>query len=90
MLKRKPKTKEEADNLRMAGVWRVIQDSATAEHGCLLPQGEVTLPIVLSWTREEVLGMLKRSGKILSWAWERGYEDGNNRRYSVRVNTAKL
>ena len=89
-MKRKVKSKEEADNLRMAGVWRVIQDSATATHGCLLPQGEVTVGIVLSWTREEVLGMLKRSGKILSWAWEKGWENGNERRYSVRVNTAKL
>ena len=87
---RKPKTKEEADNLRMAGVWRVIQDSAMATHGCLLPQGELIVPIVLSWTREEVLGMLKRSGKILSWAWEKGWENGNERRYAVTIDTAKL
>ena len=90
MARRKPKTKEEAEAQRMAGVWRVIQDSATATHGCLLPQGEVTVGIVLSWTREEVLGMLKRSGKILSWAWEKGWENGNERRYAVTIDTAKL
>ena len=89
-MKRKPKTKEEAEAQRMAGVWRVIQDALNAEHGCLLPQGEVTVAVIISWTREEVLGMLKRSGKILSWAWEKGWENGNERRYSVRVNTAKL
>ena len=89
-MRRKPKSKEEADNLRMAGVWRVIQDSATATHGCLLPQGEVVVPVVISWTREEVLGMLKRSGKILSWAWEKGWENGNERRYAVTIDTAKL
>ena len=89
-MKRKVKSKEEAEAVRMSAVWRVIQDSATATHGCLLPQGEVTLPIVLSWTREEVLGMLKRSGKILSWAWEKGWENGNERRYAVTIDTAKL
>ena len=89
-MKRKPKTKEEAEHARMAGVWRVIQDALNAEHGCLLPQGEVTVAVVLSWTREEVLGMLKRSGKILSWAWEKGWENGNERRYAVTIDTAKL
>lgn len=89
-MKRKVKSKEEAEAVRMSAVWRVIQDSATATHGCLLPQGEVTVGIVLSWTREEVLGMLKRSGKILSWAWEKGWENGNERRYAVTIDTAKL
>ena len=89
-MRRMVKSKEEAEAVRISAVWRVIQDSATATHGCLLPQGEVVVPVVISWTREEVLGMLKRSGKILSWAWEKGWENGNERRYSVRVNTAKL
>ena len=77
-------------NKRVAGVWQVLQDSAMALHGCLLPQGEVTLSVILPWTREEVLGELKRSKKIISWAWDKSYEDGNNRQYNVRIDTAKL
>ena len=89
-MKRKVKSKEEAEAVRMSAVWRAIQDSATATHGCLLPQGEVVVPVIISWTREEVLGMLKRSGKILSWAWEKGWENGNERRYAVTIDTEKL
>lgn len=77
-------------NKRMSGVWGTLQDSAMALYGCLLPQGEVTLKVILPWTREEVLGELKRSRKIISWAWDKSYEDGNNRQYSVRIDTAKL
>ena len=77
-------------NKRMAGVWGALQDVATSVYGCLLPQGEVTLQVILPWTREEVLGELKRSKKIISWAWDKTYEDGNNRQYVVRLDTAKL
>ena len=77
-------------NKRQAGVWSAVQDAATALHGCLVPQGEITVAVVLPWTREEVLGELKRKGKILAWAWDKAYEDGNNRRYNVRLNTARL
>lgn len=77
-------------NKRMSGVWGALQDSATALYGCLLPQGEVTLKVILPWTREEVLGELKRSRKIVSWAWDKSYEDGNNRRYIVTLDTAKI
>ena len=77
-------------NKRMAAVWDSLHDSAMGAFGCLLPQGEVTLKVVLPWTREEVLGELKRSKKIISWAWDKSYEDGNNRQYVVRVDTAKL
>ena len=34
-------------NKRMSGVWGALQDSATALYGCLLPQGEVTLKVIL-------------------------------------------
>ena len=78
-------------NKRMGAVWGALQEVATSVYGCLLPQGEVTLKVVLPWTREEVLGELKRSKKIISWAWiNREYEDGNKREYSVVVDTAKL
>lgn len=72
-------------------VWRAVQNAATTMYGCLLPEGRITVPVVLSWTKEEMLGVLKRSGKIISWAWiNREYEDGNKREYSVVVDTAKL
>jgi hypothetical protein len=77
-------------NKRQADVWSAVQDAATALHGCLVPQGEITVAVVLPWTREEVLGELKRKGKILAWAWDKAYEDGNNRRYNVRLDTARL
>jgi hypothetical protein len=46
--------------------------------------------VILSWAKEEMLGVLKRSGKIISWAQDKDYEDGNNRRYIVTLDTAKI
>lgn len=77
-------------NKRIAAVWDALHDSAMGTYGCLLPQGEITVNIILPWTREEILGDLKRSGKIIGWAWDKSYEDGNNRQYNVRLNTNKL
>ena len=77
-------------NKRTEGVWKTIMDAVTATHGCLLPQGEITVQVVLSWAKEEMLGVLKRSGKIISWAQDKEYEDGNNRRYIVTLDTAKI
>jgi hypothetical protein len=37
-----------------------------------------------------MLGVLKRSGKIISWAQDKTYEDGNNRRYIVTLDAAKI
>ena len=90
-MKRKAVTKAvKEQNKRMASVWDSLHDSAMGAFGCLLPQGEVTLKVVLPWTREEVLGELKRSKKIISWAQDKEYEDGNNRRYIVTLDTAKI
>ena len=90
-MKRKAVTKAvKEQNKRMAAVWDSLHDSAMGAFGCLLPQGEVTLKVILPWTREEVLGELKRSKKIISWAWDKSYEDGNNRRYIVTLDTAKI
>ena len=77
-------------NRRTADTWGAVQDAVTAMYGCLLPQGEVTVQVVLSWAKEEMLGVLKRSGKIISWAQDKDYEDGNNRRYIVTLDTAKI
>jgi hypothetical protein len=84
------KAKEQPIEVRAEAVWREVQRAVTALHGCLVPQGEVTVSVVLSWTREELLGVLKRSGRILSWRIEKGWEDGNNRRYAVRLDTAQI
>lgn len=90
-MKRKAVTKAvKEQNKRIAAVWDALHDSAMGAYGCLLPQGEITLNVILPWTREEILGDLKRSGKIITWAWDKSYEDGNNRQYNVRLNTNKL
>jgi hypothetical protein len=84
------RAKEQPIEVRAEKTWCDVLKAVTEAHGCLLPQGEVTVQVVLSWTREELLGVLKRSGKILSWAWEKGWEDGNLRRYAVTLDTAKI
>ena len=90
-MKRKKITKAvKEQNKRVAAVWDALHESAMGAYGCLLPQGEITLSVILPWTREEILGDLKRSGKIIAWAWDKTYEDGNNRQYNVRLNTNKL
>jgi hypothetical protein len=91
MMKRKAISKAVREqNRRTADTWGAVQDAVTAMYGCLLPQGEVTVKVVLSWTKEEFLGVLKRSGKILSWQQDKNYEDGNKRGYIVTLNTAKI
>jgi hypothetical protein len=77
-------------NRRTADTWGAVQDAVTAMYGCLLPQGEVTVKVVLSWPKAEFLGVLKRSGKLLSWQQDKNYEDGNKRGYIVTLNTAKI
>ena len=61
-----------------------------ATYGCLLPSGEVTVTLVLPWTKEGVLGELKRQGKILAWKLDKDYEDGNNRQYLVTLDADRL
>jgi hypothetical protein len=90
-LKRKAITKAVREqNKRVADTWGVVTEAVTAVYGCLVPQGEITVQVVLSWAKEEMLGVLKRSGKIISWAQDKTYEDGNNRRYIVTLDTAKI
>lgn len=77
-------------NKRVADTWGAVVEAVTAVYGCLVPQGEITVQVVLSWAKEEMLGVLKRSGKIISWAQDKTYEDGNNRRYIVTLDAAKI
>ena len=46
---------------------------------------DVTVSIVLPWTKEKALGLLKRQGKIASWGLDKDYSEGNKRRYLVTV-----
>ena len=69
---------------------RAIEDELLATYGCLLPSGEVAVTLVLPWTKEGVLGELKRQGKILAWKLDKNYEDGNNRRYLVTLYTNRI
>ena len=69
---------------------RAIEDDLLATYGCLLPSGEVTVPLVLPWTNEGVLGELKRQGKILAWKMDKNYEDGNNRRYLITLDADRI
>ena len=61
-----------------------------ATYGCLLPSREVTVTLVLPWTKEGVLGELKRQGEIPAWKLDKDYEDGNNRRYLVTLDADKM
>jgi hypothetical protein len=74
----------------VSATWGAVQDAVVSSYGCLVPQGEITVQVVLSWAKEEMLGVLKRSGKILAWKQDKDYEDGNNRRYIVTLDTAKI
>lgn len=84
------KVKEKPIEVRTEAVWREVQKAVTTLYGCLVPQGEVTVQVVMSWTKEELLGVLKRSGRILSWNIEKGWEDGNNRKYVVILDTSQM
>lgn len=69
---------------------RTIEDAMLAKYGCLLPQGEITVSIVMPWTKETALGYLKRHGKIVAWELDKSYEEGNNRRYLVTLDADEV
>ncbi|SDP38739.1 hypothetical protein [Selenomonas ruminantium] len=71
-------------------IWRTIEDTIFEQHGCLLPAGDITVDVILHWNKEEVLGSLKRRGKIASWVQDREFEDGNMRRYKIIVDSEKI
>ena len=69
---------------------RAIEDNMLATYGCLLPSGEVTVTLILPWTKEGVLGELKRQGKILTWKLDKNFEEGNNRRYLITLDADRI
>ena len=71
-------------------IWRIIEDMIFEQHGCLLPVGDITVDLILHWNKEEVIGTLKRRGKITSWGQDREFEDGNMRRYTIVVDSENI
>ena len=69
---------------------RAIEDNLLATYGCLLPSEEVTVTLILPWTKEGVLGELKRQGKILTWKLDKNFEEGNNRRYLITLDADRI
>ena len=69
---------------------RTIEDNLLATYGCLLPSGEVTVTLILPWTKYGILGELKRQGKILTWKLDKNYEEGNNRRYLITLDADRI
>ena len=69
---------------------QAIENTMLATYCCLLPSGEVTVTLILPWTKEGVLGELKRQGKILAWKLDKDYEEGNNRRYLITLDADRI
>ena len=65
--------------------WRRFEDAIIAEYGLLIPSGNLQIIIDLPWTREGILGLMKRSGRIIAWEQDKSYENGNLRRYVITV-----
>ncbi len=65
--------------------WRAIEDTIIAEYGLLIPSGNLQIFIDLPWTREGILGLMKRNSKIIAWEQDKSYENGNLRRYVITV-----
>ena len=86
----KKKLKTENQDRSCSEIWNVIDKAVLDTYGCLLPSGNVTIPLELPWTKEKVLGLLKRQGRISSWRLDREYSEGNKRRYLVTVDTDRI
>ena len=86
----KKKLKTEAQDKSCSEIWNAIDKAVLDTYGCLLPSGNVTIPLELPWTKEKVLGLLKRQGRISSWRLDREYSEGNKRRYLVTVDTDRI
>ena len=86
----KKKLKTEDQDKSCSQIWNAIDKAVLDTYGCLLPSGEVTISLVLPWTKERTLGLLKRQGKISSWGLDKEYSEGNKRRYLVTVDTDRI
>ncbi|BAL84625.1 hypothetical protein SELR_pSRC200910 (plasmid) [Selenomonas ruminantium subsp. lactilytica TAM6421] len=89
-MKAKNQFKIKEQNKACRDTLKGIEDTMLATYGCLLPAGEITISIVMPWTRESILGILKRQGKIVSWELDGSYEEGNNRRYLVTLDADRI
>ncbi len=69
---------------------KIIENAMLDKYGCLLPAGEITVSIVMPWTKESILGTLKRQGKIVAWELDTSYEKGNDRQYIIRLDADKI
>lgn len=88
---KKKSIKSNADQAKqLKDTWRTIEDAIIAENSFLLPSGEIDISVTLPWTREEILGQLKRNGKILSWEQQREFYKGNMRQYRITVDSDKI
>ena len=65
--------------------WRRFEDAIIAEYSLLIPSGNLQIIIDLPWTREGILGLMKRSGRIIAREQDKSYENGNLRRYVITV-----
>ena len=88
MKAKKPPSKDQ--NQPRQATLKTIEDTLLSTYGCLLPSGEVTVTLVMPWTKEGVLGELKRQGKILAWKLDKAYEEGNNRRYLITLDADRI
>lgn len=70
--------------------WNLIEASMFSVHGCLLPPGDFDVPVVLPWTREKFLGVLKRKGRIVSWVQDTSFSEGNLRKYLITLDSDKI
>jgi hypothetical protein len=86
----KKKLKTENQDRSCSEIWNAIDKAVLDTYGCLLPSGNVTIPLELPWTKEKVLWLLKRQGRISSWRLDREYSEGNKRRYLVTVDTDRI
>ena len=86
----KKKLKTENQDRSCIEIWNAIDKAVLDTYGCLLPSGNVTIPLELPCTKEKVLGLLKRQGRISSWRLDREYSEGNKRRYLVTVDTDRI
>ena len=89
-MKAKIQTTIKEQNRSYLDTLRAIEDNLLATYGCLLPSGEVMVTLILPWTKEGVLGELKRQGKILTWKLDKNFEEGNNRRYLITLDADRI
>ena len=88
---KKSNVKSTADQIKQfRDTWRTIEDALIAEHSFLLPSGIISTTVTLPWTRENLLGQLKREGRIVSWEQLRDFSEGNMRQYKITIDGSRI